>query len=466
VVHLLIMVNTEMATNLFTPDWSHEHRHGTKNDAQHFKAFLKALELTEESRKDELIRIKNLRPYPVDDMSENLVVAYDTFNEITDQRESTKNYVITLPCMLQIAQIDNPPMPIGWFKNSFDGNKTPVINSKAEPTALAVDLRQQILYHIFTNRKRMERWFRNEIPFHEHLIKNEGERVVRLTESVTRVNGVVGINYPLQWSTFKMFRALSNVITDTFDTFTLDPPYMTENGTYKMSFHTKDSKWKIEPRKGDIIGIGGIIRDNPYGRESLGWYPRAMRLVCLNGMISPVSFGAVKWRHQPIAGLFDSLVQGILKPRLDAKTDEPLNEFESQLPEPLATAEYLENHQLLYDHLASVMMARMLGNASKMKTAYEKAAEFVITDYKKALEMVCNKFDLGDTIKDKLGDIAITDVTIPNPVDEEFTLYDLSNVFTTYSNASISEEQRQRYSKIGGELIMHQQVWQEAIAYV
>ena len=425
---------------------------------------MKALELTEESRKDELIRIKNLRPYPVGDMSENLVVAYDTYNEITGERESSRNFVITTPCLIQVAQIDSPPIPVGWFKNSFDGNKTSIINSKGEPTAMQTDLRQQILYHIFSSRKRMERWFRTEIPFREQFTKN-GERTFKLTEDYTRVNGVVGINYPLQWSTYKMFRALSDVIIDTFKNYTIDPPYLTENGTYKMSFHTKDPKWKIEPRNGDIIGIGGIIRDNPYGRESLGWYPRAMRLVCVNGMISPVSFGSVRLKHQPIAGLFDSLVQGILRPRLDVETEEPLNEFEDSLPLPLATEEYLDNHQLMYDGLASVMMARMLGHAGKMKESYEGAAEFVIKDYKAALERVCNKFDLGDTIKDKLEAIALTDATINSPADGDFTLYDLSNVFTTYANAPISEEQRQRYSKIGGELIMNQKVWSEAIAY-
>lgn len=455
-----------MSNNVFTPEWSQEHRTKPDNGVDYFKAFLKALELTEESRRDELIRIKNLRPYPVGDFSDSIVVAYDTFNEITKEVESTKNYVITLPCLLQLAQIDNPPLPVSWFKGSFKEDKTPIVNTKGIPTTLQIDLRQQILYHIFSKRTRMERYFRNEIPFREHLITKEGDRVFKLTDNIMRVGGIVGPSYPLKWSTYKMFRALSDVIVDTFDDFKIDPPYMTENGTYRMAFHVSDPEWKIEPRKGDVISIGGIIRDNPYGRESLSWFPRALRLVCLNGATSPLSFGAIRIKHSVFSGMVDNLIKKVLRPHLDPDTEEPINKFEADLPLPLTNSEYIENHQLLYDNLASVMMARMLGHAGKLKKRYIAASETVIKDYKKALGMVCSRFDVGDRIKDKLIEVAIKDVTIPNPEDEEFTLYDLSNVFTSYSNASLSEEQRQKYSSIGGQIIANQQSWGEAIAYV
>ncbi len=459
------MVNTNMATNFFTPEWSYENRNKPDKGREYFKAYLTALELTEESRKDELIRVKNLRPYPLGELEDHFVIAYDTFHEITGELESTKNYVIALPCLIQVAQIDNPPIPVAWFKRSFKTGLNPIISKKATLTTLEIDVRQQILSHVFRKRTRMERYFRSEIPFHEHLLTKEADRVFRLTNNVERVMGVVAPGYPLEWSTYKMFRALSDVIVDTFENYTLDPPYMTPEGTYQMAFHTKDSEWTIEPRRGDVIGIGAILRDNPYGRESLNWFPRALRLVCLNGATSPISLGGIRVKHRSFQGMVDGFIEGILKPHLDPITEEPINEFEAKLPLPLDRSEYFENHQLLYDHLASVMMARMLGNAGTLKERYLKAADFVIKDYEKALEMVCAKFDVSKQVQERLGEIATQDPTIPTPGEEEFTLYDLSNVFTTYSNAPISEEQRQKYSVVGGQIIANQRAWQEAITY-
>ena len=51
-------------------------------------------------------------------------------------------------------------------------------------------------------------------------------------------------------------------------------------------------------------------------------------------------------------------------------------------------------------------------------------------------------------------EVAKKDATIPDPEKEDFTAYDLSNVFTVVANSDISDDMRDQFSEIGGRIVM------------
>lgn len=459
---ITFLVNTVLNGSIFSSDWAFYSKFPPKPKTQFLVAFLKAMELTEFTRTDHYVRVKNIRPLEVGALENSrdcINLDYDESAENSDGTDKTLNFCLDQSCLIQLAQISDPPLPVAWFKKSFNGTPHNIISAFGGISSLQIDIRQQILRHIFLSRPRVERYFREEVPFIRYVDVDAHTGVPHVNPKKTdvrRVMGIVGKNYPREWSSARMFRSLVHEIGDTFDELHYDLPYMTEAGTYTFRFHSEDRKHIIEPKVGDILGIGGVLRDNPYGRAAFSWTPRTLRLACLNGMTTNRVEAHIYIRHNTFNGMVKDLVDNILAPRLNEDL-EFVNEFEANLPNPRSVSHYMEekNRQDLYDHLACVMIARMLGSVEDIRSAYKYAASLVIEDYKADLEYVCNRYDVGKQVLEKLLTLPAEDNTIPNPDNEDFTLYDMSNVFTAYANFPISEEQRQRYSEIGGEIIMN-----------
>jgi len=445
-----------MAESIFAPDWAYGRKVKASQAREYFKAFLTALKATEQSREDVLVRVKNLRPLPVDITKGFINIDYDILNDVTGDVKETRQFQIDDSCLIQISQMDDPALPVAWFKRSFKTNTQPIVAKSGNVMSkIQLDMRQQLLHNVFVKRTRLEKMFREEVPFVRstyHVGKGRAEIGIPDTPMPRQVMGIVGKGYPLEWSTYKMIRSLGDVLVDTFSDFTLETPYMTDAGTYRVGFYSKDSKYAIEPRVGDIIGIGGVIRDNPYGRSSLTWQPRTLRLVCTNGMTSMRGEGFIRLTHNPMTTLIKDLIENILAPRR-SQIGEYLNGFEADLPEPESIDFYFKNNGILYDHLARVMVARLLGSAGRLKQSYKLAAETAVKDYKAAIEYVCGRYDVGKMVKEKLWELAEQDPSINDPKEGDFTAYDLANVFTSYANSPISDDQRQRYEAIGGHII-------------
>jgi len=455
-----------MSENLFNPNFVFDNPKVELDSRTVFDRFLEALELTEAEREDVLIKVSNLRPHVVGDLSKPFDISYDVMNETKGTVVETVTYPFHPSVLNQLASIDNPPIPLSWLKRSFTGIREPIYDytgnsHEGNPT---IDLRQQILQHAFKNRPRMKRTIRFERPYYlkvDYKSINDGMLWVNKPEKL--VMGVVGENYPTEWSTYEMVNALHIQVNKTFDNVTWAYPYVTDAGTFRVTFHSKDPQWSIEPKKGDVVGFGGVFRDNPYGGGSMCWHPRTLRLACVNGMTYHDSMGSVIVGHRSWVSMVTDLIKSVLTPRIDPITEEPLNSFEARLPIPLPISDYLEDHKLLYKGLSQVMVLRLLSIAQKLKERYQIAAEMVISDYKACLDWICRKYEIGDTVKDRLFKVSFEDVTIPDPTKEDFTVYDMSNVFSTYANAPLSDEQRKAYSTIAGEIIMRPQIAKQLV---
>lgn len=450
-----------MASYLFSPEYRHETFRKEIDDKHRFETFLEALELTEQSRVDELVAVRNLRPLEIGDLDYPFPILYDVKNETKETVVETKKYIFDPSTIGQLCSLDKTPIPVAWFKNSLKEHsplisKHGILNRDFDGIPHAIDLRQQLLYYAFTQRPRVKRILRVEEPWYRNAtIDVDGVDTLRYTHPPHKlVMGVLGENYPTKWSTYGMFNALSYQVHDAFGDYTYEQPYVTQSGTFRMAFVTKDPEWKIEAKKGDTIGFGGVLRDNPYARGSLCWHPYALRLACVNGMTYQSRMGSIVIEHRSLLGMVRDLIKGILRPRINEETLKPLNKFEARLRDPLATADYMDDMTLLYEHLAKVMMARLLSVAGKVKTRYEKAAKMFLVDYNASLDRVCTDYELGEKIQEKLYKTAIRDVTIPDPQSDEFSVYDMSNVFSSYANSYSSDEQRKKYGTIAGEIIM------------
>lgn len=456
---IVFSVNTVLNGSIYSPEWAFNSKYPPKPKTQFLVAFLKAMELTEQTRTDHFVRVKNIRPLKVGALETPrncILLDYDGDIDKSGKSNKTYSFCLDQSCLIQLAQISDPPLPVAWFKKSFDGNTMNIVAPNGGVSSIQVDLRQQILRHIFLSRPRVERYFREEVPLIQYVTVDDTAipRVTPPENIVRRVMGIVGKSYPREWSTANMFKSLIHEIGDIFDELKYDLPYVTEAGTYTFRFHSEDSEHIIEPKVGDVLGIGGVLKDNPYGRAAFSWTPRTLRLSCLNGMTTHRVEGYIYIRHTTFNSMVQSLVEDILAPRMNEDL-EFISKFEANLPEPMDVSHYTENRQDLYDHLARVMVARMLGSVKDIRSAYKHAASLVIEDYKADLEYVCTKYDVGKQVLERLLTIPAEDNTIPNPENEDFTVYDMSNVFTAYANFPISEEQRQRYSEIGGEIIMN-----------
>lgn len=453
-----------MASYLFSPEYRHETFKREINDKQRFEIFLEAIELTEQSRADELVQVRNLRPLELGDLVYPFPILYDLKNETKGTVIETKKYIFDPSTIGQLCSLDKTGIPVAFFKNSLkekcpyiDSNGNVVENEANSPfTPPHQDLRQQLLYYAFSHRPRVKRILRIEEPWYRNAtIEVNGNDTLRYLRPPSKlVMGVLGENFPTKWSTFGMLSAMADQVHDAFGDYNYESPYVTQMGTFRMAFYSKDPDWRIEAKKGDTIGFGGVLRDNPYGRGSLCWHPYALRLSCVNGMTYQSRMGSIVVEHRSLLAMVRELVKGILRPRIDEETLKPINEFEALLRNPLAESEYMDNLKLLYEHLAKVMMARLLSVASIVKSRYESAAKMFLTDYNSALDRICTDYELGEKIKAKLNETAIKDVTIPNPQSDEFSVYDLSNILSSYANSYSSDEQRKKYSTIAGEVIM------------
>lgn len=447
-----------MASYLFSPEYRQETFKRKINDKQRFETFLEAIEMTEQSREDQLVQVRNLRPMSLGDLEHPFAILHDIKNETKGTVIKTEKHIFDPSTIGQLCSLDKTGIPVAYFKNSLK-EEVCILNDLGRPIGFKVfkaDLRQQLLNYAFSHRPRVKRILRTEEPWYRNAtIDLNGIETLRYIQKPSPlVMGVLGENFPTEWSTFGMFSALADQVHDAFGNYKYESPYVTQHGTFRMAFYSKDPEWRIEAKKGDTIGFGGVLRDNPYGRGSLCWHPYALRLSCVNGMTYQSRMGSVIVEHRSLLGMVKELVKGILRPRINEETLNPLNEFEARLKNPLLATEYIDNMKLLYEHLSKVMMARLMAEASKIKARYEGAAMMLLTDYNAALERVCTDYDLGEKIKTKLNETAIKDVTIPNPQSDEFAVYDLSNTFSSYANSYSSDEQRKRYSTIAGEIIM------------
>lgn len=459
-----------MSDRIFTPNFKFDNPKVKMDSSLVFDRFLSALESTEQEREDILVKVSNFRPHMVGDLSQPFDMSYDIMNETKKVVNETINYSFHPSTLNQLASIDNPPIPLAWLKNSFDG-KTEDFYDFYGVSYIGypkIDLRQQILRHAFKKRKRMERIIRIEKPYYlnakAHFDDSNKLYSVDTGKQDEMVMGIVGKNYPTEWSTSSLMNALYEEIHNSYNNVTWDHPYVTTNGTFRIAFHTEDPAWRFEPKKGDIIGFGGVLRDNPYGGGSLCWHPRALRLSCINGMTYYDRMGSVIISHRSWVSMVTEIVDQFLKPRLNKETLEPINNFEKRIPNPLPIADYLEEHSLLYSSLAKVMLIRLSSTARKMNRRFKTTANMLLQDYKTSLDWICGKYEIGDRIKERLHKVAVEDVTIPDPESDEFSVYDLSNVFSTYANSPLSDEQRNTYSTIAGEIVMKPILAEQLIA--
>ena len=444
-----------MASYLFSPEYRHETFKKETDDKRRFETFLEALELTEQSRVDELVDVRNLRPLELGDLESPFPILYDVKYERKGTVVNTRKYIFDPSTIGQLCSLDKTPIPVAWFKNSLK-EKIPGIDSSGFRAYAHLDLRQQLLNYAFSHRPRVKRILRIEEPWYRNAtIDVDGTDTLRYTNPPHKlVMGVLGENYPTKWSTWGMFNALSYQVHDGFGDYTYELPYVTQAGTFRMAFYTKDPEWKIEAKKGDAIGFGGVLRDNPYARGSLCWHPYTLRLSCINGATYQSRMGSIVIEHRSPLDMVRNLIKGVLRPRMNQVSLKPLNKFESRLRDPLTDSDYIDNMSLLYEHLAKVMMARLLSVAGKVKSRYEKAAKMLLADYNASLDRICTDYELGEKIRAKLDETAIKDVTIPSPKSDEFSVYDLSNVLSSYANSYSSDEQRKKYGTIAGEVIM------------
>jgi len=364
-------------------------------------SFMAQLREIEVIREDIDVKVGDLRPLPVNPTGPVAISYHGEEWFLNDH--SLSQYLDASPAGLRRKEFEA-------FRGQTD---LPVFNINGEPVENS-NYAFNYLMHVPASRPKMERVFRT--------IDDQ-------------VAGFVGKDYPLWWSDFQAVNSLVKNFSETSEGgLVIDRPKISRIGTVKFNFYDPARTFEVRRSTGrfsgnDSINYGGSYSRNPNGGGVLGvggyWY----REICTNGMIgvAPTLFSSVAHLNEtyfntelgkylqafvPLeieeepayANLVDELLAG----------NRPIDTMTSDFYDLWGKAS-VELIEQTYDYLVTVVKA---GN------------ELVVEDYKKEIEAQAEFYGMKRKSPYFL-ELAKSDPTIDL---EEFSLWDMANVFTAWAN--------------------------------
>jgi hypothetical protein len=301
------------------------------------------------------------------------------------------------------------------------------------------------------------------------------------SETERIVVGVVGRNYPLDYSDYKQVNSLSNHLNDLGVNFKFGQSSISENGDVKFSwrFDKENELTSFGDSQGSVLrearGISRTVMDGNVPRNGIYYYNNfagmgslkfshySFQLICSNGMVGS--------RMAQITGDIEHMNLDNFVKKLSADvfnwSDTQVEKFEKisgldfTLPRELNYKNYIVDGKRVKDQLYDLVSKNVIFKTflvgNKVKQKYINTAQLILADWQKELEAICHVQKLSDKAINELKNVAMFEPTIKlNEETKEAEYTALIDTFSAAANYYENENRLQRatlYRETAGNLL-------------
>ncbi|MHA2274166.1 MAG: hypothetical protein ACXAC2_00265 [Candidatus Kariarchaeaceae archaeon] len=296
------------------------------------------------------------------------------------------------------------------------------------------------------------------------------------------VVGVVGRNYPLDYSDYKQVNSISNHLNDLGVDFKFGQSSISENGDVKFSWRftaDQDLSYSDKSRTGFELrhnrGVSQTMIDENMPKNGIYYYNNFSGM----GSMKVTHYSYQEWcSNGSISAMISQITGDIEHMNLDnfvkklsatvfSWSDNQIEKFEKMtgldfnLPRELNYTNYIIDGKKIKDQLYDLVSKNIIFKTflvgEKVQQKYIKSAELILNDWQKELEAIAHKQSLSDKAINELKNVAIFEPTILLKEDEPQAEYTaLIDTFSAAANFYENEDRLGRatlYRETAGNLL-------------